>query len=77
MTTDSSRDEEGDFIDKVQTEIERERCGASIRTYLNKFRGLREERPKRLAASEYLWSFIGAILGIGSVALVHYRVVER
>ena len=77
MATDSSRDEAGDFIEKGQPEIERARCGSSIRTYLNKFRGLREERPKRLAALKYLWSFIGAILGIDSVALLHYRIVER
>ena len=52
------------------------KCGKWIRIYINKFGGLHEERPKRLPWQEYLWSFIGAFLGIASVAFFHYRLLE-
>lgn len=48
-----------------------------IRIYAKKFRGLHEERPKRLPWHEYIWSFIGALFGIAAVAFLHYRLVEK
>ena len=52
-------------------------CSTWLTMYAKKFRGLHEERPKRLPWDEYLWTFIGSFLGIASVAFLHYRVLER
>jgi hypothetical protein len=54
-----------------------QKCSTWLTMYAKKFRGLHEERPKRLPWDEYLWTFIGAFLGIASVAFLHYRVLER
>jgi hypothetical protein len=45
--------------------------------YAKKFCGLHEERPKRLPWHEYIWSFIGALLGIAAVAFLHFRLLEQ
>ena len=45
--------------------------------YVKKFKGLHEQRPKRLPWSEYLWSFIGSFLGIVAVAFLHFRVLDK
>ena len=47
-----------------------------LANYLKKFRGLRQERPERLPWDEYLWSFIGALLGIAAVAFLHSKLFE-
>ena len=54
-----------------------QKCSTWVKTYAKKFRGLHEERPKRLPWDEYMWTFIGSFLGIASVAFLHYRVLER
>jgi hypothetical protein len=51
-------------------------CYQWLANYLKKFRGLRQERPKRLPWDEYLWSFIGALLGIAAVAFLHSKLFE-
>jgi CBS-domain-containing membrane protein len=38
--------------------------------YAQKMRGTRQGSPPRVSASEILWSWLGAFLGIGAVALV-------
>ena len=43
--------------------------------YLKKFRGLSQARPNRIPWDEYLWSFIGAFLGIAAVAFLHYKLL--
>jgi hypothetical protein len=53
------------------------KCRKWMRIYANKFCGLHEERPKRLTMQEYLWSFIGAMLGIGAVAFFHFKLLEQ
>ncbi|CAF1202826.1 unnamed protein product [Rotaria sordida] len=53
------------------------KCWKLIRTYVRKFHGLHEERPKRLPWQEYLWTFIGALCGIAAVAFFHFRLIER
>ena len=50
---------------------------AWLKIYAKKFRGLHEERPKRLLWTEYLWSFIGSLLGIAAVAFLHFRVLDK
>ena len=47
-----------------------------MKIYINKFRGLHEERPKRLSWQEFFWSFLGALLGIAAVAFLHFRLLE-
>ncbi len=41
-----------------------------IVAHLRKMRGNRRGSPPRVAASEILWSWLGALLGIGAVALI-------
>jgi hypothetical protein len=53
------------------------KCSKWIRMYAKKFCGLHEERPKRLPWHEYIWSFIGALLGIAAVAFLHFRLLEQ
>ncbi|CAF1052081.1 unnamed protein product [Adineta steineri] len=53
------------------------KCLTWIRIYVKKFHGLHEERPKRLPWHEYIWSFIGALLGIAAVAFLHFRLLEK
>lgn len=48
-----------------------------LKIYAKKFRGLHEQRPKRLPWSEYLWSLIGSFLGIAAVAFLHFRVLDK
>ncbi len=48
-----------------------------IRIYLKKFRRLHEKRPKRLPWHEYIWSFIGALLGIAAITFLHFRLLEK
>lgn len=48
-----------------------------LKTYGKKFAGLHEERPKRLPWTEYLWSFLGSLLGIAAVAFLHFRVLDK
>jgi len=52
-------------------------CWKWIRIYAKKFCGLHEKRPNRLPWQEYIWSFIGALLGIAAVAFLHFRVLEQ
>lgn len=52
------------------------KCFEWIQIYIKKFAGLHEKRPNRLPWDEYLWSFIGAFLGIAAVAFFHYRLLE-
>ncbi len=47
--------------------------GARLRDYLRKFRGHTRGGPPRVGASEVLWSWIGAFLGIGAVAWLNQR----
>lgn len=47
-----------------------------FRNYVKKFRGLKESRAKRLPWHEYIWSFIGALIGIAVIALIHFRVLQ-
>jgi hypothetical protein len=53
------------------------KCWRWIRIYLKKFRGLHEKRPKRLPWQEYIWSFIGALLGIAAITFFHFRLLEK
>jgi hypothetical protein len=53
------------------------KCYKWMRIYAKKFAGLHEERPKRLPWQEYIWSFIGALLGIAAVAFLHFRLLEK
>ncbi|CAF0940315.1 unnamed protein product [Rotaria sordida] len=53
------------------------KCWKWIKIYFMKFRGLHEERPKRLPWQEYIWSFIGAFFGIAAVAFLHFRLLDR
>lgn len=46
------------------------RPGAAFRNYLRKMRGTTRGSPPRVSWVEILWSWIGAFLGIGAVALV-------
>jgi len=43
----------------------------SLRLYLRKMRGAAKGSPPRVSHSEVLWSWIGAFLGIGAVALLN------
>lgn len=52
------------------------KCSKWMKIYMTKFRGLHEERPKRLSWQEYFWSFLGALLGIAAVAFLHFRLLE-
>lgn len=52
-------------------------CWKWIGIYARKFGGLHEQRPNRLPWHEYIWSFIGALLGIAAVAFFHFRLLER
>lgn len=52
------------------------KCWQWIRSYVRKFRGSKEERPKRLPWQEYVWSFIGAFLSILTIAFIHFRALE-
>lgn len=46
-----------------------------IVNYFTKLCGLNEARPKRIAWSEYIFSFIGAFIGILIIASVHYHLL--
>ncbi|UJR29843.1 hypothetical protein I4U23_017386 [Adineta vaga] len=48
-----------------------------MRIFLRKFHGLHEERPKRLPWHEYVWSFLGALLGIAAVSFLHFRLLDK
>ncbi|CAF1405693.1 unnamed protein product, partial [Didymodactylos carnosus] len=48
-----------------------------ITKYLTKFLGAHEKGEKRVGWQEYIWSWLGAFLGILFVALLHYRVLTR
>ena len=43
---------------------------AGLRRYLRKMRGTTQGGPPRVSDAEVLWSWLGAFLGIGAVALV-------
>ncbi|CAF0966881.1 unnamed protein product [Rotaria magnacalcarata] len=53
------------------------RCWKWINTYMNKFRGLHEQRPKRLPWQEYLWSFIGTFVSIATIAFFHFKLLAQ
>ena len=93
VTTDSNKEQPGELIEippdtpaqAKQNDGTKEpsnqgllqKCFTWLKMYATKFRGLHEERPKRLPWDEYVWTFIGSFLGIASVAFLHYRVLER
>lgn len=45
-----------------------------ISGYLRKMQGMTKS-PPRVSLSEIIWSWIGAFLGIGAVAVIHYNVL--
>ncbi|CAF0877197.1 unnamed protein product [Didymodactylos carnosus] len=49
----------------------------TVKNYFYKWRGLNETRPKRLPWHDYLWTWLGAFLGIIVVATLHYYVLEK
>ncbi|CAF1201265.1 unnamed protein product [Didymodactylos carnosus] len=48
-----------------------------LKQYFHKFHSLNERRPKRLQWHEYIWSWLGAFIGIALVAFIHYRILQR
>ena len=48
-----------------------------MKTYIKKFCGSHEERPKRLPWEEYFWTFIASFLGIAAVAFFHFRLLDK
>lgn len=53
------------------------KCFQWMKEYLKKFSGLHEKRPNRLSWSEHFWSFLGCLISIILVALLHYHVLEK
>jgi hypothetical protein len=68
-----------EILSKIENveENNNNKCFIWIKIYGRKFLGLHEERPKRLPWQEYIWSFIGALIGIAAVAFIHFRLVEQ
>ena len=53
------------------------KCFQWMKKYLKKFSGLHEKRPSRLSWSEHFWSFLGCLISIVLVGLLHYHVLEK
>ena len=53
------------------------RCWIWLKIFIKKRHGLHEQRPKRLPWHEYIWSFLGAFLGIATVSLLHFRLLQK
>jgi hypothetical protein len=51
-------------------------CFQWMRKYVKKFSGLHEQRSKRLTWDEYFWSFVGSLVSIVLIAIIHYRLFE-
>ncbi len=47
-----------------------ERVASLLRHYLRKMRGTSRGSPPRVSVSEVLWSWLGAFLGIGTIAVI-------
>lgn len=60
-----------------ETTTKLRRCWIWLKIFLKKFRGLHEQRPKRLPWHEYIWSFLGALIGIATVSLLHFRLLQQ
>jgi hypothetical protein len=48
-------------------------CVRWIKNYAFKFRGLQQQRPKRLTWDEFLWTSIGALISMALVSFLHYK----
>jgi hypothetical protein len=52
-------------------------CFQWMKIYLQKFGGLHEKRPRRVTWDEYFWSFIGSLVSITLIAILHYRLLQE
>ncbi|CAF1395187.1 unnamed protein product [Adineta ricciae] len=71
-----SRIQDGEEKPTETTTILR-RCWIWLKIFIKKCHGLHEQRPKRLPWHEYIWSFLGALLGIATVSLLHFRLLQK
>jgi len=51
--------------------------GKMVKHYFSKMRGGVEKRPKRIPITQMIWSWIGTVIGITLVAVVHYDWVDE
>lgn len=52
------------------------KCAKYLKEYFKKFRGTKENRPKRIAWDEYIWTFLGSFISISLIAFLHYRLLQ-
>ncbi|CAF1491017.1 unnamed protein product [Didymodactylos carnosus] len=52
-------------------------CLKWIKCYFRKWSGKREKRPPRATWEDLAWSFIGSIISMGIVAVLHYRLLRQ
>jgi hypothetical protein len=79
----NSKADETLTIDKVESN---ELCVSSsnackflqwMKSYLKKWSGKQEERPPRVTYRDLGWTFVGCVISIGVVSLLHYRLLHQ